>query len=120
MTKKYNQLTLEQRYKIEALKSAGTTQTKIAAMTGVDKSTISREFKRNIPGSGINADKYIAWRADEKTRQRHKVKLKRIRFTDELKQQAKQWMANKCYSPELVAAQWQKNQIKGVSYETCL
>jgi len=71
-------------------------------MTGVDKSTISREFKRNIPGSGINADKYIAWRA---TRQRHKVKLKRIRFTDELKQQAKQWMANKCYSPELVAAQ---------------
>lgn len=68
MTKKYNQLTLEQRYKIEALKGTGTTQTQIAEIIGVHKNTISREFRRNIPRSGINADKYIAIRADEETR----------------------------------------------------
>lgn len=118
MTKKYNQLTLEQRYKVEALKSAGTTQTGIAAIIGVHKSTISREFKRNICSSGINAFKYVARKAEEKTRQRHKVKLKHIRFTDELKQQAQQWMTVKRYSPELIAAQWKKDQITGVSYET--
>ena len=118
MTKKYNQLTLEQRYKIEALKSAATTQTQIAAIIGVHRSTISREFKRNICSSGINASRYVAAKADEKTRQRHKVKFKEVRFTDELKLQTKQWMAVKRYSPELVAAQWVKNQTKGVSYET--
>lgn len=118
MTKKYNQLTLEQRYKIEALKSAATNQTQIAAIIGVHRSTISREFKRNICSSGINASRYVAAKADEKTRQRHKAKFKEVRFTDELKLQAKQWMAVKRYSPELVAAQWVKNQTKGVSYET--
>lgn len=118
MTKKYNQLTLEQRYKIEALKSAGTNQTQIAEIIGVHKSTVSREFRRNIPRSGINADKYIATRADQKTRQRHKDKRKQILFNDDLKHQAKEWMIDKCYSPELIAAQWKKNQVKGVSYET--
>jgi IS30 family transposase len=118
MTKKYNQLTQEQRYKIEALKSTVTTQTQIAAIIGVHKSTISREFRRNIPRSGINTDKYIASRADEKTRQRHQGKRKRILLSDELKHQAKEWMIDKRYSPELIAAQWVKDEIKGVSYET--
>ena len=118
MTKKYNQLTLEQRYKIEALKSTGTTQTEIAAIIGVHKSTVSREFKRNICSSGINAFKYVAGKAEEKTRQRHKAKFKHIRFTDELKQQAQQWMTISRYSPELVAAQWKKDQTSAVSYET--
>ena len=118
MTKKYNQLTLQQRYKIEALKSSGTTQTQIAEIIGVHRSTISREFRRNIPRSGINADKYIATRADQKTRQRHKEKRKQILFNDDLKHQAKEWMIHKRYSPELIAAQWIKNRIKGVSHET--
>lgn len=118
MTKKYNQLTLQQRYKIEALKIAGTTQTQIAEIIGVHKSTISRELERNVPKSGINADKYIAWRADQKTRQRHRLKFKHIRFTEELKQVTKQWMSTKRYSPELVSAQWEKDGIEGVSHET--
>ena len=117
MTKKYNQLTLEQRYKIEALNLIGETQTQIASIVGVHKSTISRELKRNVPGSGINANKYIAWRADYKTTQRHTSKPKRIRFTDELKLQAKEWMSSRRYSPELVSAQWGKDGIKGVSHE---
>jgi IS30 family transposase len=43
----YTQLTQTQRYQIYALKKMGHQQTKIAKFIGVDKSTISRELKRN-------------------------------------------------------------------------
>jgi IS30 family transposase len=43
----YTQLTQEQRYQICALKKMGHNQTEIAECIGVDKSTISRELKRN-------------------------------------------------------------------------
>jgi IS30 family transposase len=43
----YTQLTQEQRYQIYALKKMGHNQTEIANCIGVDKSTISRELKRN-------------------------------------------------------------------------
>ena len=59
MTKKYFQLTLEQRYQIEALKDAGKNQTCISKIIGVNKSTVSREFKRNITLRGIGAKVYV-------------------------------------------------------------
>ena len=43
----YTQLTQAQRYQIYALKKMGHNQTEIAKCIGVDKSTISRELKRN-------------------------------------------------------------------------
>ncbi len=43
----YKQLTQEQRYQIYVLKKMGHYQTEIAKCIGVDKSTISRELKRN-------------------------------------------------------------------------
>jgi IS30 family transposase len=48
MTKNYSQLTLFQRYQIEALKAAGHNQTSIAKNIGVNKSTISRELKETF------------------------------------------------------------------------
>lgn len=45
--KQYKQLTSELRYQIYGLKQAGLNQTEIAKKIGVDKGTISREFKRN-------------------------------------------------------------------------
>lgn len=45
--KAYKQLTREQRYQIYGMKQAGLTQTQIAQKVGVDKATISREFRRN-------------------------------------------------------------------------
>lgn len=45
--KRYKQLTSELRYQIYGLKQAGLNQTEIAKKIGVDKGTISREFKRN-------------------------------------------------------------------------
>jgi IS30 family transposase len=43
----YTQLTQEQRYQIYALMKAELNQSEIAAIVGVDKSTISREVRRN-------------------------------------------------------------------------
>lgn len=45
--KKYKQLTIGQRYQIYGLEQAVLNQTQIAQKIGVDKSTISREFRRN-------------------------------------------------------------------------
>lgn len=45
--KRYTQLTHEQRYQIYILMKAEHNQTEIAAVLGVNKSTISRELKRN-------------------------------------------------------------------------
>ncbi|WP_143751881.1 helix-turn-helix domain-containing protein, partial [Maribacter sp. 4U21] len=47
--KHYKQLTLSQRYQIQSLLQVGFTQTQIALELGGNKSTISRELKRNIP-----------------------------------------------------------------------
>jgi IS30 family transposase len=54
MTKKYNQRTLVQRNKMEALLLAGKTQTASANILDVHRSTICREFKRNNPREGWN------------------------------------------------------------------
>jgi IS30 family transposase len=117
MTKKYNQLTLRQRYKIEAYIEAGNSQTQIALLLGVHKSTISRELKRNIPKRGVGAKIYNAIKAHSKTEVRHSAKAKYTSFTLELKQQMSEWMNKRRYSPELVSAQWKKNNIQGVSHE---
>ncbi len=45
--KDYKQLTREQRYRISGLKKADLNQSGIADEVGVNKSTISREFRRN-------------------------------------------------------------------------
>jgi IS30 family transposase len=118
MTKKYNQLSLEQRYKIEALVSAGKTQTEVAAFIGVHKSTICRELKRNTPQAGKNAKVYLAARADENTLKRHKSKYKDTRFNPALKVQMLEWLTIRRLSPELVSAEWKKQGIVGVSHET--
>lgn len=117
MTKKYNQLTLAQRYKIEALFKAGKSQTFIAQNIGVHKSTISREWRRNVPQRGFGAKIYDALKSEEKSRNRHKQKLKRVRFTEEMKVEMKDWIINRRYSPELISAQWKKENRAGVSHE---
>ncbi|MBC8490201.1 MAG: helix-turn-helix domain-containing protein, partial [Bacteroidetes bacterium] len=48
----YKQLTLEQRYGIYSLIKTGHTQSEIANVIGVHKSTVSRELRRNHGGRG--------------------------------------------------------------------
>ena len=118
MTKKYFQLTLEQRYQIEALRNAGHNQTAIANIINVNKSTVCREFKRNIALRGFGAKIYFAEKAQKKTDLRHAEKYKTISFSTEMKQQASQLLMIEKFSPELISAQWLKNEQPGVSHET--
>lgn len=53
--KSYSQLTQEQRYQIQAYMKAGFNQTQTADFIGVDKSTVSREVRRNRGRRGYRA-----------------------------------------------------------------
>ena len=117
MTRVYKQLTHEQRYKIAALLNTGKTQTEIADLLQVHRSTICRELKRNVPKRGIGAMIYIADNAQSKTDFRHVQKPKHTKFNLDLKLQMQDWMRTKRYSPELVCAQWRNYNVEGVSHE---
>jgi len=67
----YTQLTREQRYQIYALKKKEHSQSEIAQIVGVHKSTISREIRRNAGGRGyrpIQAHRKALERREEKMR----------------------------------------------------
>ena len=118
MTKNYSQLTLAQRYQIEALRASGLTQTLIAEIINVNKSTICRELKRNVPKRGIGAKVYHAQKAQAKTDHRHKTKPKQILLTSALKADVVKKMTIEKLSPELISATWKKENTIGVSHET--
>ena len=118
MTKNYSQLTLGQRYQMESLISGGHTQSFIAKIIGVNKSTISRELKRNVPKRGTGAKVYSAAKAQIKTMIRHKEKPKIVLFSAELKADVVNKMTLEKLSPELISIQWKKENKKGVSHET--
>lgn len=83
--KKYKQLSLAQRYQIESLSKTGQSQTQIACLLGVHKSTICRELNRNTPTRGRTAGQYIGKDAQRKTDLRHLLKAKQVLLTEELK-----------------------------------
>lgn len=105
MTKNYTQLSLVQRYQIQALLNAGMKQKMIAQQIGVHPSTISRELSRNIAKRGRTAGVYVAENAQRKTNQRHQFKPKVIKFTLSMKNQAVKWLDHKKWSPELISVE---------------
>lgn len=116
--KKFKQLSLEQRYQIEALLKAEKNQTEIASIVGVHKSTISRELKRNVAKRGKGAKEYHSNNAWRKTRLRHETKPKRVRFTLKMKLLIQQWMMQERLTPELIYARAIKEGKPMVSHET--
>jgi len=68
--KSYAHLTLFQRYQISFLKNMGFSQTEIAKELQVNKSTVSRELKRNTGGKG-----YLPRQAHRKALSRRKDKV---------------------------------------------
>ena len=56
--------------------------------------------------------------AINRTRERHRFKRKKIRFTEQLKEQARAWLEEDKLSPELISATWKKLNQPGVSHET--
>ena len=116
--KKYKQLTVEQRYQIEALIQAGFNQTKIADQLGVHRSTIGRELKRSIPKRGRGSGEYCALNAQRKTSNRHKEKYKIVLLTPDLKQAIFDKMTLDKWSPELISERWKLEGKAIVSHET--
>lgn len=104
-------------HQIKALLEAGHSQTKIAEIIGVHKSTISRELTRNVPTRGRYANAYRPESAQRKTNQRHRDKRKHRRFTEDLKEDASRWLEEEKLSPELISGRWAVRGIDGVSHE---
>jgi transposase, IS30 family len=106
----YTQLTLEQRYQIYALLKMDHSQTKIATVLGVHKSTISREIRRNRGKRGYRPKQ--AHRLSEKRRRDKVPKLittETWAWIDEKLQQD--------WSPEQVSGWLKNNTDVAVSHE---
>ena len=118
MSKNYTQLSLEQRYQIEALLKAGSTQRQIAVIIGKSPSSISRELKRNTPQGGVGSFTYWAANAQRRTRLRHRDKPKVTRFSRKMKQKCRDWLRNEKYSPELMSVIGKEELGDFVCHET--
>ncbi len=109
--KKYRQLTLEQRYQISPFLKLGFTQTEIANQLGVNKSTLSRELKRNLSQRG-----YRPQFADKQALMRRKNKIKpRIDKQTWLEIEAKIKLR---WSPEQISGRRSKDGLQKVSHES--
>jgi len=103
MTKNYTQLSLVQRYQIQAFIKAEKKQKWIAEQLGVHPSTVSREIRRNTAQRGRTAGSYIATNAQRRTEQRHQLKPKFVKFNLAMKKQAVRWLSKEKWSPELIS-----------------
>jgi len=117
MTKNYTQLSLVQRYQIEAFIKAGMKQNWIAAQLGVNPSTVSREIRRNTAQRGRTAGSYIATNAQRRTEQRHQFKPKLVKFKLAMKNQAVRWLTVEKWSPELISFKGNQTGACPVSIE---
>jgi len=115
---KYNQLTQKQRYEIECLKSLGFNQTEIAEKIGCHKSTISREFSRNIGKRGTGAGVYKADGAHSKAVKREKEKKKHKRLTEKMLRFVRKKLKEDRWSPEFISKKGKDIFGNFVSHET--
>lgn len=108
----YKQLTQEERYMISSRIQVGFNQTKIAIELGVNKSTISRELKRNKGGNG-----YRPIQANKFARERRQICRKPTKLTLENKQLI---ITNlqKNWSPEQISGRLELEYKIKISHET--
>ncbi|MGH9902305.1 MAG: IS30 family transposase, partial [Pyrinomonadaceae bacterium] len=106
----YTQLTREQRYQIYALLKAGQSQTRMAAIIGCHKSTISREVRRNRGPRG-----YRPRQAHELSTARH-LAAYRPRIT-EVRWALVASLLRREWSPEQISGRLKLEQQPVVSHE---
>ena len=110
--KKYKQLTLGLRYQIFAYKNENYTQSKIAELLGVDKSTVSRELRRNSKNGYYSAED-----AHINAVSRDKFKKRYHKLTNKLKLKIGK-MLRDGLSPEQLVGRLKKEKLANISYET--
>lgn len=103
-----------QRYKISWMLENKSSKTQIARELGVHKSTVGRELKRNL---NRNSKVYDPGLAHEKYKKRMREKHKHVRFTDEMKQLARDKLSVQ-WSPEQIVGWCRLHGIDMVSHET--
>jgi IS30 family transposase len=118
MDKNYTQLSLVQRYQIQAFLKAGMRQKNIAQEIGVHPSTISRELGRNTAKRGKTAGEYVADNAQRRTEQRHHSKPKVVKFSTHMKEQAVRWLSVEKWSPEIISVEGHKTGKCPMSIES--
>lgn len=109
--KSYIQLTEEKRYQISAYKKAGYKQTEIAVLIGMDKSTVSRELKRN---QGLHG--YRPKQAQQFAQQRQNAKVAE-RIKPEVWDCVKT-LLNEDWSPEQISGWLKMGKRLSVSHES--
>lgn len=108
----YLQLTIEQRTEIKAYLKIGLTQTQIAELIGIHKSTLSRELKRN---TGLRG--YRPKQAQEYAHSKKKNARKHVRFTDVVKERVLFYLTKE-WSPEQIAGYLKLHEGIHISHET--
>ena len=109
----YNQLTMLQRYQIEALIRERVSQNAIAKILGVHRSTIGREIKRNELDNG----EYKAYYAQVSTRLRYQRKRKNLKMS----RAHHRYILSKLkegWSPEQIAGRMSLDGLVSLSHET--
>lgn len=112
MKRTYTHLTREERYHIETQRKQKFSLGQIAEGMGRDKSTLSRELKRNTGQRG-----YRYKQAHETAQQRHADKPKAVRLTDGIKSYASLKLKGH-WSPEQISGRLKQEGKPSVSHET--
>jgi len=107
----YRHLTKEERYHIKAQNDAGKSTAKIAKKVGRDKSTISRELRRNKGGRG-----YRPKQAHRMARERWRRAEKAVKMTPELIAVVEGRLRQK-WSPEQISGRLKREDQPHVSHE---
>ena len=103
MNKKYKHLSQEQRYTIDRLLKQGHSHTSIAKIIGVDKSTVSREVKRNASKPNSPKPCYNAKKAQQLADERIEFRMYKVKLTRDMQQFIAQLICEKQWSPEQIA-----------------
>lgn len=105
----YRQLTQEQRYQIYALNGIGHSQTEIADVVGVHKSTISRELKRNQGQRGYRPQQAHRLAVERKQKGKPRIRAETWVLVETLLRQD--------WSPEQISGRLKKEQGLRISHE---
>lgn len=109
----YRQLTMAQRYQIEALKKEGLSQRAIAINIGVHYSTVSRELERNSADDGA----YFALSASISARLRYQYKSKNRQLSKEHINYIRKHI-QEGWSPEQINGRMNVDGLRSISHET--
>lgn len=114
----YKQLDFVKRCQIYGLWRAGYSNTAIAKEIGVHKSTITREFKRNITfiHTKLGCWQYKSNYAQSYTDERHKKKPKRVKFTKEVQDFVREKVLQD-WSPEQISGYAKRHKLFTISHE---